>query len=257
MANPKSGWNQQLQDLGFESLSDFTEALFSGWTRTFGLYTCALMWRSPKAAASTRLGAHRRCSCSSWCRSLMGLPSTRNLSRLFQLKARSLFTLEDHFSKVPGCRGDWERGAPVRAAMDERFALHPLYAGALPILLSIEGFNMTQIMHFPQMRPDPMWLPGAAILAEARHIVLEDILNLLVGSINEGFPLRSVDSDPRVPLLPGRFVRNNRTWTWQLLFADWSHYRRGQHRGLDQTLDEMKFGFSPPELMLAFKSLVF
>lgn len=189
-------------------------------------------------------------------RSSTDLPSTRNPSLTFQLKDSAPFVIEDHFAEGAGFWRDWDLAAPARAAMNEKYASHPLYAGLLPILVSVEGFSLSQTAYFPQFYPHPSWLPGAAILAEAgRDIVLDDMLSLIRGSINEGFPLRPLEHAPSEPALPGSFVRSNGTWMWQPLLPDWSKYRRGQHRGLDETLDTFQSGIASRELMLYFKSL--
>ncbi|TFK79144.1 hypothetical protein K466DRAFT_506076 [Polyporus arcularius HHB13444] len=259
-ANPQVGWNQQLQDLGFSDLTAFTEALVQ-WLDAHkpALQMCADVAVNKDGGMGSSQSTLKMLLCFLVPRSSTDLPSTRNPSLTFQYKNSLLFNLRDDFIDTSGLRPDWERGAAVRAAMNERYASHPLYAGVLPVIVNVEGFQLAQILYFPHFHPDPTTLTAGPILAAVRrHIVLQDILSLIHGSINEGFPLRpAADSHFSTPALPGRFVRSQGTWQWQQLFSDWSQYRRGQHRGLDKTLVGMKGGFSPPEIMVALKSHAF
>ncbi len=259
LANTESGWSQQLQDLGIKSASELTN--------TVGQWTEAHKWALLMFAdAVVTQGGGINASQSPQKMLLLSLalrttlPSTRNPSLMFQLKDRCLLPLEAYFAQAPAYSAEWERGAPIRTAMNQRFASRSaLHAGLLPVMLNVEGFQMIQLMYFPQTRPDPMQIASAEILASRRQIILEDILIVLWSSINLGFPLRFLDSDSLATLLPGRFVRDrdHRNWTWEQLFPDWSQYQRGQHQGLDGTLDEMQSGLFPSELMFALKSLVF
>ncbi|RPD59232.1 hypothetical protein L226DRAFT_572222 [Lentinus tigrinus ALCF2SS1-7] len=256
-ANPKPGRNQQLQEIGFESVSAFTKAL-GRWFNAHksALQTCADVVVAEAGGIEASRNPQKMVGFSLEPRVSKNLPPTRNPSRMFQLRGRCLISLEEHLSQTPGHRRDWECCAPVRAAMDEQFARNPLYTGLLPILISVIGVHMTQITYLPQMRSDPTLLRGAVIVAPPRHIIFQDAVRLAVCSINENFPLRIVEHDPLAIAIPGRFMHDNGSWTWKELFPDWSHYRRGRHRGIDVTLAKMRSGLPPPELILAMKSLV-
>ncbi|KAI0700557.1 hypothetical protein C8T65DRAFT_728739, partial [Cerioporus squamosus] len=255
IANPQSGWNQQLQDLGFGSLSAFTEALVQ-WLDAHkpALQMCADVAVTKDGGMDSSHNTRKMLLCFLVPRSSMDLPSTRNPSLTFQYKNNYLLTLDENFLDTSGLRSDWECGAAVRADLNERYASHPFYAGLLLVIVNVKGFQMAQILYFPHFRPGPTCVPAAAILAAAQPVVLQDVLGLIHGSINEGFPLRPVDDEFSAPALPGRFVRGHGGWSWQQLFPDWSQYRRGRHRGMDKTLDGMRTGFSPRELMLALRS---
>ncbi|RPD59234.1 hypothetical protein L226DRAFT_614064 [Lentinus tigrinus ALCF2SS1-7] len=256
LAHPQSGWNQQLQDLGFESVSVFSDA-FGQWldAHQCALRICADVVVIQNGGYDAFQSLQKMFLLALVPRSSTDLPSSRNPSLMFQLKDAAPSVTDNHFARESGFWRDWEQGAPVRAALDAKYHSHPLYAGVLPILVNVEGFELFQIIYIPQFHPNPAWLPSAAILAAGRDMILGDMLSLIRGSINEGFPLRSVGLNLHVPALPGTFVRNHGTWTWQALFSDWRLYRRGQHRGLDGTLATFRSNILPPELMLSFKYL--
>ena len=262
MMNPRSDWTQQLGSIGFDSVAVFTEAL-TQWLDAHkpALQMCAdvALYRAGGMVrvSSADLEKQQMFLAPLVPRSSLDLPATRNPSLMFQLSGHFLFSLGDHLAKVPGFRHDWDRGAPIRTAMDERYADHPLYAGVLPVLISVAGLQLSQILYFPHFLPDPTSSPSEAILNAEQRIVAGDILHLVQSSVNAGFPIRQIGQEFSVPAVPGRYVRARGAWTWEKLFADWSDYRRGQHQGLDETLDGLTSGFSPRELMLAMKSWAF
>ncbi|KAI0695558.1 hypothetical protein C8T65DRAFT_584152, partial [Cerioporus squamosus] len=249
-------WDGQLQTLGFENLSVFSHAM-SQWldAHKWALQTCVDVAVIQGCGIDSFQDPQRMVCFSLVPRTSLHLPSTRNPSLLFQPRGRRFLTLEEHFVTVPGCRQDWERGAPIRASLCDQFKMNPLFVGLLPALITIEGLDLTQFAYYPQFRTDPRLLPTAPSLDSVRHVILTDLFNLAVCSINEDFPMRSVTRDTGAPVLPGRFVRSHGTWTWQPFCADWAQYRRGQHRSLDETLATLRSGFPPPELMLALKFL--
>ncbi|TFK88755.1 hypothetical protein K466DRAFT_520249 [Polyporus arcularius HHB13444] len=243
-------WDDQLQRLGFENLSAFSKAL-TQWldAHKWALQTCV------------DVAVIRGCGIDSFqdpqrmVRFSLATRTSRNPSLLFQLRGWNFLTLEQYFAVDPGCRQDWERGAPIRASLCEQNKDNPLFVGLLPALFTTEGLDMTQFVYYPQFRTDPRLAPTSPSLDPVRDAILADLLRLSVDSINEGFPLRQIRLNSLAPAFPGRFVRSHGTWTWEKFFDDYAQYRHGQHRGLDETLAAMRSGFPPPEAMLASKFL--
>ncbi|KAI0688308.1 hypothetical protein C8T65DRAFT_700590 [Cerioporus squamosus] len=254
-----SDWSVEMQDLGFTSFSHFGEDLHQwkdaqGWA----LHMCAVVAvirgggihasQNPQKMLSFILTPRRSVT--------TDLPSNRNPSLIFQFKGQHLFDLEERLAGAPAFREQWEDGAPARAAKNAKYSSHPLFAGILPILLMCDKLAAPSgLEYIPQWHSNPAMLPYAETLAPMREAVLEDILHLAVGSINAGFPLRSVIGPP-TRVLPGRFVRKHGAWTWQQLFSDWTQYRRGQHAGLDETLAGLRSGLPPSDLIELIHSLV-
>ncbi|RPD59233.1 hypothetical protein L226DRAFT_465268 [Lentinus tigrinus ALCF2SS1-7] len=248
-------WNDQLQNLGYENLSAFSESM-GQWmdAHNWALQACVDVdviqaggidkFQNPQMLA--RLHLVPRAS---------HLPTTRNPSLMFQLRKRSPITLNEQFVQSSGYREDWERGAPVRASLRDQYKTDPLFAGLVPMLVSVEGLDMTQFIYRPQFRTDPVFIPVAEELEPMRDVVLADILKLAVASVNQNFPLRKLINHPLAFTLPGRFVRSQGAWTWQQLFSEWEQYRHGQSRGLDETLPLLQSGIPPKELLFIWKSL--
>ena len=181
----------------------------------------------------------------------LGLPSYRNPSRAFKIKAHAFVTLEEQFARVPSTVDDWIRWAPNREATRTMYALHPMFAGILPVMFDVEGVNMTQLVYYPLFRsehPRPeQWIVDC---------MLEDMVELCVASINRNFPLRSnIEGNSPLIALPGRFVYTDSTWTWRQFFSDWSRYRPGAFKELDETLARLKIPDMLEELMMLFRAL--
>ncbi|RDX52841.1 hypothetical protein OH76DRAFT_129706 [Lentinus brumalis] len=247
----------QLEGLGFESFSKFTD-VFRQWSDAHknALYMCAKVVVMQRGGIAWSQNPQKMLAFFVTPRRSGNLLSLRNPSLMFQLQTMHLFDLEEHMAMSPDVRTKWEHDAPVRASMDAKFTTHPLYAGLLPTVTTIDGIDMVRLDYLTQFHPNPSLAPLAACVAPVRDIVLEDILHLALGSINAGFPLRPEGSGPSQQFLPGHFVRDQFTHTWQPLFADWTQYRRGQHKGLDETLDGLRSGIPPSLLIRAVHCMI-
>ncbi|RDX52811.1 hypothetical protein OH76DRAFT_1344364 [Lentinus brumalis] len=251
-----SDWNVEMQNLGFESFSNFCD-VFQQWKDAHGwaLHMCAAVAVMQSSGVDASQNPQKMLSFSLTLRRPGDLHSNRNPSLVFRVEDQHLINLEERLARAPDFRAQWELGAPARAAQNAKYATHPLFVGILPTICILQEMPAAGVHYFPQFRSNPAMRPYAEKLAPVRDIVLKDILHLGVGSINAGFPLRCVLGPPE-EVLPGRFVRSHGTWTWQQLFSDWSQYRRGQHRGLDETLDGLRSGLPPSALIDLIHSLV-
>ncbi|TFK82136.1 hypothetical protein K466DRAFT_500833 [Polyporus arcularius HHB13444] len=245
-----------MQNLGFESFSNFCD-VFQQWKDAHGwaLHMCAAVAVMQSGGVDASQNPQKMLSFSLTLRRPGDLHSNRNPSLVFRVEDQHLINLEERLARAPDFRAQWELGAPARAAQNAKYATHPLFVGILPTICILQEMPAAGVHYFPQFRSNPAMRPYAEKIAPVRDIVLKDILHLGVGSINAGFPLRCVLGPPE-DVLPGRFVRSHGTWTWQQLFSDWSQYRRGQHRGLDETLDGLRSGLPPSALIDLIHSLV-
>ncbi len=243
------GGNLQVQGIGFESFSDFSD-VFREWSDAHkcALHMCAQVMVMQSGDLASSRNPQKMLAYLLTPRRSGNLTSIRNPSLMIQLKDWRLFDLERHMANFPRIKAAWEHGAPVRAAKDADWATDPTYAGLLPIMTTFEGLEMGRLDYIPLFRCTPHLTPLAASLAPIRDILLKDIMHLAVGSINAGFPLRPI-SESSNKVFPGRFIRDHRTWTWHQLFSDWTQYRRGQHKGLDETLAGLRSGFPPSFLI--------
>ncbi|RDX52816.1 hypothetical protein OH76DRAFT_1344634 [Lentinus brumalis] len=252
-------WNVQMRTLGFSNFSSFSDVVqqwrdANGWA----IHLCASVLvmqgggihasQNPQKIVSLSLTRRRSVT--------PDLPSSRNPSTMLVVEDLRLLDLEESLTKGPDLRAQWECGAPARAAKREKYATHPLFAGILPVVFTFDELPAAAAtIYIAQCHPNPGTRPFAEQLAPIRDTILEDLMHLGVDSINAGFSLRAVLGASE-GVLPGHFVRSHGTWTWQQLFSDWSQYRRGQHTGLDQTIDKLRSGFTPSTLLEMFQCLV-
>ncbi len=248
----------QLQGLGFESFSNFTD-VFGQWNdaHRIALYMCAKVVVMQSGGIAWSQNPQKILAFFLTPRRPGNLLSLRNPSLMFQLQKMHLLDLEEHMAMFPEVKARWEDGAPVRASMAaKQRSKNPMYAGLLPAVTTIYGIDILQLDYLTQCHPNPQLAPLTERLAPVRDIVLEDILHLALGSINAGFPLRLEGSGSSRKILPGHFVRDHYTHTWRPLCADWTQYRRGQHKGLDETLDGLRSGLPPSLLTYAVLSMM-
>ena len=88
----------------------------------------------------------------------------------------------------------------------------------------------------------------ARLTPSGRLLVLDDMLQFFMDSINGGFPLRRRDEKDFIAF-PGKYVRGEGgKWTWQPLVTDWGQYRGG-NAALDAALSKRKLKFTMPQLI--------
>ena len=167
----------------------------------------------------------------------------RDSSRAFRAVRHKFLNLADMFAQDETFRQAWARWEPHRASVAEQTAADDDSLGIVPIKFMVEGAGDLAYFTFVHLYRSQARFPSE----EAKEIVLEGLRDLLVGSINGGFPLRAVDDDPAVP---GLFVRTHGNWTWLQLFpGGWDAYQRGVHEELDRTVDRLGERMSPALLL--------
>ena len=141
--------------------------------------------------------------------------------------------------------GYWESSAPWREEGIRLFSPDANFAGLLMIEYHVEGTKSASVDCFPMYHPSTVGTPAM------RKMILADIVDFCMHSINLGFPLQCLDTYDRIAL-PGKFVREG-SWKWKPLVKDWNEYvprhpQRG-HPGLDYALSKIATGLSVPVLV--------
>ena len=195
--------------------------------------------------------------------STASLGSHPNPARTFKIKSHNFVSLDEYFAHYPWCRRDWDGIQRERDAVTAEFAHQDLFVGTMPVRFCVEGVDVSHMLFFPQYLDNPRhrkdsdralerYEHGASEIT-VKSALLADVIVLLRGSINQGFPLRNVEGEHQLITLPGRYVRlANGNWTWEALFTKWKDYERNVHKGLDATLDRLWIGAPPDELMVLF-----
>ena len=156
------------------------------------------------------------------------------------------FSLNHFESCLSADRGTYEAAVRMRDEVAKSHQHDPTFLGALFVLFRVPDVNSSVMAAYPVFKPGPLQPPK-----ELKRAALQEVFNICMLSINRRFPLRCPVGRRSMAPLPGQFVRVERRWTWEPLFARWEDYSpdHGLHEGLNTTLKELKVGLSVPELM--------
>ncbi|KAI0737914.1 hypothetical protein C8Q80DRAFT_1358372 [Daedaleopsis nitida] len=140
------------------------------------------------AAAASTMEGHTpglvvlRLHCRSTARSHVHDPATK-----FAILEQSLESIEEYIREQPAA---WDRAAPLREEMDRRHQGTPQYDGVLTVLYYVPGITTCVTLFAPVWKPSP-----SHFTATERMLMLEDMVEFCVASINDGFPLRRIRED--------------------------------------------------------------
>ncbi|KAI1784229.1 hypothetical protein LXA43DRAFT_1066966 [Ganoderma leucocontextum] len=140
---------------------------------------------------------------------------------------------------------------PQRAVVTDTYKAEPAFLGTYPVVYQLEALGLCTTTYYPFYAPSPAIL---TLDDEKRHEVLDDLNSLAVASINAGISLRAVEKESPLNALPGRFVRSNKMWTWEPIFADWEAYMAAEPRPkgaalLDDAIARFKSGIPVAKLV--------
>ncbi|KAI1784228.1 hypothetical protein LXA43DRAFT_1043426 [Ganoderma leucocontextum] len=119
---------------------------------------------------------------------------------------------------------------PQREATTEMYKSQPRFFGTYPVVYKVGPMGLCTTTYYPFNAPNPAIL---SLDEDKRHEVLDDL-----NSLAKERPLNA---------LPGRFVRSNKIWTWEPMFADWEAYMAADPRPhetvlLDDAIARLKSG---------------
>ena len=145
----------------------------------------------------------------------------RTPATTFLLDYWAFLDLSGFHASVPSAAKDWdwEEREDARRRVEETHRSNGLYADLLPVEYEIATFNiMSMSQYLPQFRT-PCVLPDHAEFTYQQ--IMTNVFDVCLVSINSGFPLRAVDSDNLLLVLPGELKHAQRTsWTWYPLYRD-------------------------------------
>ncbi|OJT10810.1 hypothetical protein TRAPUB_12679 [Trametes pubescens] len=136
-------------------------------------------------------------------------------------------TIEQYTSNPRNAR-IWQETARLREVVHRNRSDDPEFVGVLPVHYVIDDMVYCNKLRFYfLLRQRPCSPQNVRIWEETRNDLLNKARMLFVNSINLGIALRFVDGKESLAVLPGRYVRLNRRWTWEPLFTDWNEYLTG------------------------------
>lgn len=177
----------------------------------------------------------------------------RNPASKFEVFSVSAGDLDAFIAKHPQT---WAQTAALRAESHRRFSDITRYTGLLAIRCFVQDTTYGSITFAPMHSYTPPltpWFthPTSNTPIFSQTLILEDMIQFCMHSINSGFPL-GCQPEQHIPL-PGRFSRVGGSWKWEPLFKDWSDYAPGQpgksHPGIDLAVSELQSGLGPRELI--------
>ncbi|EIW60864.1 uncharacterized protein TRAVEDRAFT_71120 [Trametes versicolor FP-101664 SS1] len=190
------------------------------------------------------------------CHTTPGLtPAERNPALAFSVRTQDVINIAEWIAFDPANADYWRGTDPEREQlaqlMEQRIG--SAFACVMCALFKCERITMANTLNFPILHVRKR-LP----LDKASMDILEDVLVLCRGTINSGFPLRSLEGGDSAIPLPGRFARKAGRWTWEPLFADWDEYSptSKEYEGLHVALGgDRKTQLSPKQLLSALLAL--
>ncbi|KAI0648348.1 hypothetical protein C8Q79DRAFT_925274 [Trametes meyenii] len=132
----------------------------------------------------------------------------------------SLTTIETSVALHPSNVKVWEEIAPQRETTNVEMArkLGSSFATVLLIQLGVKELDLVNMMWVP-ITHCIVPLP----LSPSVKIGAREVGEMCAWSIAAGCPLRLTADSPTMPL-PGRFVREKKTWIWEQFFVSWDEY---------------------------------
>lgn len=131
----------------------------------------------------------------------------------------------------------WKHTAPLRKRMLERVGKHPLFNGLCMLVFHVHPIHISMVYYDAHFHPPPdsplgMSLqPGrnTAIPRSFKSLFLDDTIAFTKASINADMALQRTGDDTLQVPLPGRYVRKDRAWVWEVSFSNWEAFLEGGH----------------------------